>query len=151
VYLAQTAVVALAAGGNAKVLMFVALSPSESCSAETLCSLNFASRVAKVELGQAKRNMVDNRVVRCHPPSLGSVGPSFKGDRSQCCDSAKKDPRASWGRPNQLHAREVVVCKAVRILTCKHIASPLLDDGMHSTNVTICKRVDFLFAVTADE
>ena len=49
--------------------MFVALSPSESCASETLCSLNFASRVAKVELGQAKRNMVDNRVVRFRPPA----------------------------------------------------------------------------------
>jgi len=49
--------------------MFVALSPTTECASETLCSLNFASRVAKVELGQAKRNVVQPQV-----SSEGSAG-----------------------------------------------------------------------------
>ncbi|KAL5977441.1 hypothetical protein ACLOJK_021787 [Asimina triloba] len=43
-------------GGDSKTLMFVQISPSESDVSETLCSLNFASRVRGVELGPAKKN-----------------------------------------------------------------------------------------------
>jgi len=45
-------------GGNSKTLMFVNVSPTlESC-AETLCSLGFAQRARKVELGKAEKNVV---------------------------------------------------------------------------------------------
>lgn len=39
---------------NSKTLMFVALSPSASDAGESLCSLRFAERVRKVELGESK-------------------------------------------------------------------------------------------------
>ncbi|PKA53948.1 Kinesin-4 [Apostasia shenzhenica] len=42
-------------GGDSKTLMFVQISPSENDVAETLCSLNFASRVRGIELGHAKK------------------------------------------------------------------------------------------------
>jgi hypothetical protein len=42
-------------GGESKALMFVCVSPADSDVSETNCSLNFASRVRNVELGQAKR------------------------------------------------------------------------------------------------
>ena len=44
--------------GAGKTLMFVCCSPSEGNAAETVCSLNFASRVRGVELGAARRNVV---------------------------------------------------------------------------------------------
>ncbi|XP_058098316.1 kinesin-like protein KIN-14Q isoform X2 [Magnolia sinica] len=43
-------------GGDSKTLMFVQISPNENDVSETLCSLNFASRVRGVELGPAKKN-----------------------------------------------------------------------------------------------
>ncbi|CAN6337690.1 unnamed protein product [Urochloa humidicola] len=42
-------------GGDCKTLMFVQISPSSTDSGETLCSLNFASRVRSVEHGPARK------------------------------------------------------------------------------------------------
>ena len=44
-------------GGDSKTLMFVQISPNENDLGETLCSLNFSSRVRGVELGPAKRQL----------------------------------------------------------------------------------------------
>ncbi|MCO5556263.1 hypothetical protein L7F22_009809 [Adiantum nelumboides] len=44
-------------GGESKTLMFVQISPSETDTGETLCSLNFASRVRGVELGPARKQV----------------------------------------------------------------------------------------------
>jgi len=46
-----------ALGGNAKTIMFVNINPAEEHSKESIQSLNFATRVAKVELGQATKNV----------------------------------------------------------------------------------------------
>lgn len=43
------------AGGDSKTLMFLQISPNENDLTETLCSLNFASRVRGIELGAAKK------------------------------------------------------------------------------------------------
>ena len=43
-------------GGDSKVAMFVNISPADYNVTESLCSLNFASRCRKVQLGQAKKN-----------------------------------------------------------------------------------------------
>ena len=48
-------------GGNSKVMMFVNISPAIYNVGETVCSLNFAYRCRAVELGQAKRNVEDNK------------------------------------------------------------------------------------------
>ena len=40
-------------GGNSKTFMFVNINPTTGASAESLCSLNFAARVRRVELGKA--------------------------------------------------------------------------------------------------
>lgn len=45
------------AGGDSKTLMFVQISPSEKDLSETLSSLNFATRVRGVELGQARKQI----------------------------------------------------------------------------------------------
>ncbi|WVZ98429.1 hypothetical protein U9M48_043875 [Paspalum notatum var. saurae] len=49
-------------GGDCKTLMFVQISPSSTEAAETLCSLNFASRVRAVEYGPARKQVdpIDN-------------------------------------------------------------------------------------------
>ncbi|KAK4439065.1 Kinesin-like protein KIN-14Q [Sesamum alatum] len=44
-------------GGDSKTLMFVHISPNENDLTETLCSLNFASRVRGIELGPAKKQI----------------------------------------------------------------------------------------------
>ncbi|GMJ05412.1 MALECTIN DOMAIN KINESIN 1 [Hibiscus trionum] len=51
-------------GGDAKTLMFVQISPNENDLGETLCSLNFASRVRGIELGQAKKQMDTSELLR---------------------------------------------------------------------------------------
>jgi hypothetical protein len=43
------------AGGDCKTLMFVQISPSATDLGETLCSLNFASRVRGIESGPARK------------------------------------------------------------------------------------------------
>ncbi|XP_062209600.1 kinesin-like protein KIN-14E [Phragmites australis] len=44
-------------GGDSKALMFVQISPSDNDVSETLSSLNFASRVRRIELGPGKRQV----------------------------------------------------------------------------------------------
>ncbi|KAF3649997.1 Kinesin-4 [Capsicum annuum] len=44
-------------GGDSKTLMFVQISPNTNDLSETLCSLNFASRVRGIELGPAKKQV----------------------------------------------------------------------------------------------
>ncbi|XP_022717521.1 kinesin-like protein KIN-14Q [Durio zibethinus] len=51
-------------GGDSKTLMFVQVSPHENDLGETLCSLNFASRVRGIELGPAKKQMDNSDLLR---------------------------------------------------------------------------------------
>ncbi|KAJ8908356.1 hypothetical protein NDN08_005066 [Rhodosorus marinus] len=51
-------------GGNSKTVMFVNVAPEESEQSETNCSLLFASRVAKVELGAASKRADNVELVR---------------------------------------------------------------------------------------
>nr|AMS24251.1 kinesin 14-IIIa protein [Marsilea vestita] len=51
-------------GGESKTLMFVQISPSENDAGETLCSLNFASRVRGIELGPAKKQVDSTEVLK---------------------------------------------------------------------------------------
>jgi kinesin family protein C2/C3 len=44
--------------GDSKTLMFVNLSPVAASADESVCSLNFASRVRNVELGKASKHVV---------------------------------------------------------------------------------------------
>ena len=52
------------AGGDSKTLMFVQISPNENDVGETLCSLNFASRVRGIELGQAREQVDVGELLR---------------------------------------------------------------------------------------
>ncbi|KAL8128902.1 hypothetical protein V2J09_018057 [Rumex salicifolius] len=51
-------------GGESKTLMFVHISPNENDLSETLCSLNFASRVKGIELGPAKKQFDSTEVLK---------------------------------------------------------------------------------------
>ncbi|XWS10721.1 hypothetical protein CRYUN_Cryun38cG0022100 [Craigia yunnanensis] len=51
-------------GGDSKTLMFVQISPHENDLGETLCSLNFASRVRGIELGPAKKQIDSSELLR---------------------------------------------------------------------------------------
>lgn len=45
--------------------MFVQISPNENDLSETLCSLNFASRVRGIELSPAKKQVENNELLKC--------------------------------------------------------------------------------------
>ncbi|KAK9078136.1 hypothetical protein SSX86_002193 [Deinandra increscens subsp. villosa] len=51
-------------GGDSKTLMFVQISPNENDLSESLCSLNFASRVRGIELGPAKKQIESSEVLK---------------------------------------------------------------------------------------
>ncbi|VFQ80782.1 unnamed protein product [Cuscuta campestris] len=51
-------------GGDSKTLMFVQISPNENDLSETLCSLNFASRVRGIELGPAKKQLGNTEILK---------------------------------------------------------------------------------------
>ncbi|GAB4846713.1 hypothetical protein Ancab_025719 [Ancistrocladus abbreviatus] len=51
-------------GGDSKALMFVQISPNEKDLSETICSLNFASRVKGIELGPAKKQLENTESLR---------------------------------------------------------------------------------------
>lgn len=51
-------------GGDSKTLMFVQISPNENDLSESLCSLNFASRVRGIELGPAKKQIESAEVLK---------------------------------------------------------------------------------------
>ncbi|KAK7324407.1 hypothetical protein VNO77_27943 [Canavalia gladiata] len=51
-------------GGDSKALMFVQISPNENDLSETICSLNFASRVRGIELGPAKKQLDTTELLR---------------------------------------------------------------------------------------
>ncbi|KAL1219870.1 Kinesin-like protein KIN-14Q [Cardamine amara subsp. amara] len=51
-------------GGDSKTLMFVQISPNENDQSETLCSLNFASRMRGIELGSAKKQLDNTELLK---------------------------------------------------------------------------------------
>jgi len=64
-------------GGNSKCMMFINISPCNFDADETFCSLEFAAKVSRVELGMAQQNKVRAGAA----PSVGSPPPPKKEDK----------------------------------------------------------------------
>eukprot|EP00189_Rhodosorus_marinus_P000776 CAMPEP_0113957550 /NCGR_PEP_ID=MMETSP0011_2-20120614/2843_1 /TAXON_ID=101924 /ORGANISM="Rhodosorus marinus" /LENGTH=1377 /DNA_ID=CAMNT_0000968147 /DNA_START=273 /DNA_END=4406 /DNA_ORIENTATION=- /assembly_acc=CAM_ASM_000156 len=83
-------------GGNSKTVMFVNVAPEESEQSETNCSLLFASRVAKVELGAASKRSDSVELVRLgrelseKESQKKSLDAKVQGLRNQLLESEKE-------------------------------------------------------------
>lgn len=93
-------------GGDSKTLMFVQISPHENDMGETLCSLNFASRVRGLELGPTRRQQdagevfkykqmierirQDGKEVKKMEESLQNMEIKFKGREQMCRNLQEK-------------------------------------------------------------
>lgn len=93
-------------GGDSKTLMFVQISPHENDTGETLCSLNFASRVRGLELGPTRRQQdagevfkykqmierirQDGKEVKKMEESLQNMEIKFKGREQMCRNLQEK-------------------------------------------------------------
>ena len=71
-----TSVMEASLGGHGKALMFVALNPCIAHADESCCSLNFASRVRRVEMGKAKQHVVAGQQQPGGGGAGGGTGPA---------------------------------------------------------------------------
>jgi kinesin family protein C2/C3 len=85
-------------GGQAKTLMFAQISPTNDDYEESLCSLNFATRVRKVELGKSQRNIKTLKEVKEE-----TVTPTKDSDEATVTSSRHVSPIKS--RPGTAAAR----------------------------------------------
>merc|ERR1712241_264917 len=64
-------------GGHAKTVMFININPASTNESETLGSLRFAQRVAKVELGKAVKTY--HKIDKLNAKAAGKKGGATKG------------------------------------------------------------------------
>eukprot|EP01137_Pigoraptor_chileana_P035311 Opistho-2@29127 len=87
-------------GGDSKTLMMVQVSPAEYNVNETMCTLNFASRVRSVELGAASK--------RTEGPSSSAAGQVANADK-RAAGTASPTPGPDLNKPKKLPARSMTV------------------------------------------
>ncbi|KAL6580196.1 hypothetical protein OROMI_008220 [Orobanche minor] len=95
-------------GGDSKTLMFVQISSNENNLSETICLLNFDSRVRGIELGPAKKQMDTSELFK-HKQMVEKLGQDLKSKDFQ----VKKLKDANYGL--EVNMKE----KDVKIETCK--------------------------------
>ncbi|KAL6580198.1 hypothetical protein OROMI_008222 [Orobanche minor] len=95
-------------GGDSKNLMFVQISSNENNLSETICLLNFDSRVRGIELGPAKKQMDTSELFK-HKQMVEKLGQDLKSKDFQ----VKKLKDANYGL--EVNMKE----KDVKIETCK--------------------------------
>ncbi|XP_010537662.1 PREDICTED: uncharacterized protein LOC104812281 [Tarenaya hassleriana] len=88
-------------GGDSKTLMFVQISPNEKDLSETLCSLNFASRVRGIELGPAKRQLDNTELLR-YKQMVDKSKQDMKGKETQM----KKMEEVIYGLESKIKERD---------------------------------------------
>ena len=81
--------------GDGKALMFVNVSPTVASSQETVCSLRFASQVSQVELGKARKNVVQYAQIAPPLPSQQFIQQSSSSHDSTAVPTPIKQPVAS--------------------------------------------------------
>lgn len=81
-------------GGSSKTLMVVNCSPAPENASETKCSLEFAARARRVELGAAQRN------VTTMDPGSPVAGSISSGGAGQAVRSPERFPQPSAGGAN---------------------------------------------------
>ena len=94
-------------GGESKALMFVCASPCASDAPETLCSLNFASRVRNVELGPATKRKGGGDAMAEH--RLREKEREAEGHR-EAARKAGEQARALEARCRALEADHAAAC-----------------------------------------
>jgi hypothetical protein len=81
--------------GDGKALMFVNVSPTVASSQETVCSLRFASQVSQVELGKARKNVMQYAQIAPPLPSQQFIQQSSSSHDSTAVPTPIKQPVAS--------------------------------------------------------
>ncbi|KAL3849363.1 hypothetical protein ACJIZ3_011245 [Penstemon smallii] len=89
-------------GGDSKTLMFVQISPNENDLTESICSLNFASRVRGIELGPAKKQM-DNTEILKYKQMIEKLRQDLKSKDNQ----VKKMEDTNYGLEVKLKERDI--------------------------------------------
>ncbi|KAL6554342.1 hypothetical protein OROMI_020015 [Orobanche minor] len=89
-------------GGDSKTLMFVQISPNENDLSETICSLNFASRVRGIELGPAKKQMDKSELFK-HKQMVEKLRQDLKSKDFQ----VKKLEDANYGLEVKMKEKDV--------------------------------------------
>jgi len=99
-------------GGHAKTLMFINVSPNNTDAEETNCSLQFATRVRKVELGQAVQSKVvggtgnkDGKEEGA-PESDDSKGPKVKTGTTTTTQAKSAPPKTPVGSASTSAAKK---------------------------------------------
>ncbi|GBG25436.1 Kinesin, putative [Hondaea fermentalgiana] len=70
-------------GGGSKVAMFVNISPVQINAPESICSLNFAARCRKVQLGQAKRKGGDSAELKKYKRIVEDLRAQIAGSQTR--------------------------------------------------------------------
>eukprot|EP00899_Mesostigma_viride_P028687 jgi/Mesvir1/9002/Mv21291-RA.1 len=119
-------------GGNAKVLMFVQVSPSDADASETLCSLQFASRAKGVELGVAKRSVDSGELAK-----LKAAVSSLKEDLRLKEEALKHAADATSEACARLKAKEEMVAGLSDKVRAKEGVAQELERQLHKDRRTM--------------
>ena len=101
-------------GGESKALMLVCSSPCASDASETVCSLNFASRVRNVELGPAKRKGGGDVVAEMKLKDKEREIEALREEKAKAESAAAKIESKFKDLQSQLHDAQQAAAGAVR-------------------------------------
>ncbi|KAF8055758.1 KIN14F [Scenedesmus sp. PABB004] len=94
--------------GQAKVMMFMHISPEANQHGESVSTLKFAARVSEITLGQAKKNVVSGKVFEAHEEALRAQR------TAECKDGTIASLTAALAASEAARAREAAEADALR-------------------------------------